>query len=98
MTASSLSTIITASAVNMTACPNNARYYTEATGAVDKNTFCMQRIHRGRQAACVETGPTKVPVFVDLNDRSSEVLRPLVTSLQVEKPEIGTDPFLFYII
>lgn len=83
----------------MTACPYNARYYNEVTGAVDKCTFCIQRIYNGQLPACVETCPTKVRVFGDLNDPESEVSKLLVKKpYRVEKPEMGTEPFLFYLI
>jgi tetrathionate reductase subunit B len=83
----------------MTACPYDARYYNEVTGAVDKCTFCIQRINEGRSPACVETCPTKVRTFGDLNDPESEVAKLLVKHPhRVEKPEQGTEPFLFYLI
>ncbi len=81
----------------MTACPYNARYYNEETGAVDKCTFCAHRLTTGGTPACVETCPTKVRVFGDLNDPNSEVSRLLAKHPhQVLKPEMGTKPFLFY--
>jgi len=83
----------------MTACPYNARYYNEETGAVDKCTFCAHRVYQGRLPACVETCPTKVRVFGDLNDPNSEVSLLLARNpYRVLKPEMGTKPFLFYLI
>ena len=83
----------------MTACPYNARYYSEERGAVDKCTFCVHRLEQGRLPACVETCPTTVRVFGDLNDPQSEVSRLLVERPhRVLKPEMGTKPFLFYLI
>jgi tetrathionate reductase subunit B len=83
----------------MTACPYNARYYNEETGAVDKCTFCIQRLAVGRLPACVETCPTKVRTFGDLNDPHSEVTRLLAKyPSRVLKPEMGTKPNLFYLI
>ena len=83
----------------MTACPYNARYYNEELGAVDKCTFCAHRIAQGRLPACVETCPTKVRTFGDLNDPESEVSRLLVKyPHRVLKPELGTKPFLFYLL
>jgi Fe-S-cluster-containing dehydrogenase component len=82
-----------------TACPYNARYYNEEFGAVDKCTFCIQRIYVGRLPACVETCPTKVRVFGDLNDPCSEVSRLLAKyPSRVLKEAQGTKPFLFYLI
>ena len=82
----------------MTACPYNARYYNEELGAVDKCTFCAHRIAQGRLPACVETCPTRVRTFGDLNDPGSAVSRLLVKKPhRVLKPEMGTKPFLFYL-
>lgn len=83
----------------MTACPYDARYYNEETGAVDKCTFCAHRIYIGRLPACVDTCPTKVRVFGDLNDPHSEVSRLLAKHPhRVIKEAMGTKPYLFYLI
>ena len=83
----------------MTACPYNARYYNEELEAVDKCTFCSQRVYEGRLPACVETCPTKVRVFGDLNDPTSEVAMLLAKyPTRVLKPDMGTKPYLFYIV
>jgi Fe-S-cluster-containing dehydrogenase component len=84
----------------MTACPYNARYYNEETEAVDKCTFCAHRVYgEGLLPACVQTCPTKVRVFGDLNDPESEASRLLAKSPhRTLKPEMGTKPFLFYLI
>jgi Fe-S-cluster-containing dehydrogenase component len=83
----------------LAACPYDARYYNEELGAVDKCTFCIQRVHSGRLPACVETCPTKVRVFGDLNDPRSEVSKLLAKyPSQVLKEAQGTKPHLFYLI
>ncbi len=84
----------------MIACPYNARYYNEEKGAVDKCTFCAHRLYGdGRVPACVETCPTKVRVFGDLNDPHSEVSKLLAKRpYRVIKPEKGTKPYLFYLM
>jgi Fe-S-cluster-containing dehydrogenase component len=47
----------------------------------------------------VETCPTKVRTFGDLNDPDSAVSRLLLKNPhRVLKPEMGTKPFLFYLI
>ena len=83
----------------MTACPYDARYYNEEIEAVDKCTFCQQRIYYGRLPACVETCPTKVRVFGDLNDPNSEVSKLLAKyPSRVLKAAQGTKPNLYYLI
>jgi Fe-S-cluster-containing dehydrogenase component len=83
----------------MTACPYNARYYNEEIAAVDKCTFCTQRIYVGRIPACVETCPTKVRVFGDLNDPNSEVSILLAENpSRVLKVSQGTKPNLYYLM
>ena len=83
----------------MMACPYDARYFDEEAGVVDKCTFCIQRIAVGRDPACVETCPTKVRVFGDLDDPDSEVSRLLRTRATArKKEEAGTGPNLYYVI
>ena len=82
-----------------TACPYNARYYNEVIAAVDKCTFCAHRVDIGRLPACVETCPTKVRVFGDINDPESEVAHLLAKyPSRVLKAAQGTKPHLFYLI
>jgi Fe-S-cluster-containing dehydrogenase component len=83
----------------MAACPYDARFYNEELGATDKCTFCLHRVVAGRLPACVETCPTKVRVFGDLNDPKSEVSLLLVKyQHRVSKPEMGTGPALYYLV
>ncbi len=83
----------------MTACPYDARYYNEEIAAVDKCTFCAHRVYNGRLPACVETCPTKVRVFGDVNDPNSDVSKLLAKHPhRVIKEEMGTKPYLFYLI
>ncbi|ADH85125.1 4Fe-4S dicluster domain-containing protein [Desulfurivibrio alkaliphilus] len=80
------------------ACPYDARYKSPQTKVIDKCTFCAHRIAEGKLPACVDTCPTKVRVFGDLNDPNSEVARLLATRhYRVLKPEQGTKPSLFYL-
>jgi Fe-S-cluster-containing dehydrogenase component len=80
------------------ACPYDARYFDEASGTVDKCTFCEHRVAAGLEPACVATCPTRTRVFGDLADPSSVVAR-LVSSrrLEVLHPEAGTQPKVFYL-
>jgi len=83
----------------MVACPYDARYFNEETGVVDKCTFCLHRVVQGKEPACVETCPTKVRVFGDLDDPQSEVSQLLRTRpTEVKKAEAGTHPNLHYIV
>jgi len=79
------------------ACPYGARYV-HPEGYVDKCTFCMHRIKRGKEPACVEICPTKALTFGDLSDEASPV------SVQLRrrdhktlKPELGLRPKLFFL-
>jgi molybdopterin-containing oxidoreductase family iron-sulfur binding subunit len=44
-------------------------------GVMEKCTFCVQRVERGRTTACAETCPTQAIVFGDLEDPQSRVSR-----------------------
>ncbi len=67
-------------------------------GVMEKCTFCVHRLDKGLQPACVEVCPTKAILFGDLDDPNSEVSR-----LLKEKPafrlleEAGTSPRVFYV-
>ena len=84
----------------MNACPYDARYVDDRTMAVDKCTFCSDtRLARGETTtACQNTCPTKVRIFGDLDDPSSDISKVLKTreffQLQMEK---STKPKLFYL-
>ena len=81
------------------ACPYGARFPNEELGIVDKCTFCDHRVVAGQEPACVETCPTKVRVFGDLEDPDSEVSRLLRTRpTELKKEQAGTRPNVFYVI
>jgi tetrathionate reductase subunit B len=79
------------------ACPYGARYVHPA-GHVDKCTFCLHRVTRGKSPACVETCPTRSLTFGDLADPQSAVAR-LVEHRRhkVLKPEQGNEPNVFFL-
>ncbi len=82
----------------MTACPYDARYLDEASGTVDKCTFCRHRLDRGLVPACVLTCPTRARTFGDLADPNSAVSRLATTrDAAARHPEAGTRPKLLYI-
>ncbi|MFO7813325.1 MAG: 4Fe-4S dicluster domain-containing protein [Pelovirga sp.] len=79
-------------------CPYEARYMTENDTA-DKCDFCAHRVAEGKEPACVDTCPTKVRVFGDMNDPNSAVAKLLKANpnAKVLHPERGTKPNLHYI-
>lgn len=80
------------------ACPYDARYLDPETGVADKCDLCFNRIENGLVPACVSTCISHSRVFGDLNDPNSKI-NELISKhpVQVLKPEIGTDPKIFYI-
>lgn len=80
------------------ACPYEARFFREDRGVVEKCNFCAQRVDRGESPACVETCPSHVRIFGDLNDPDS-ALRAVLDRRQqhTKKPEAGTNPQIFYL-
>jgi Fe-S-cluster-containing dehydrogenase component len=67
---------------------------------VEKCNFCVERLAKGLQPACVETcGDTGALTFGDLNDPYSEIRRVLNANFTIQRnPALGTLPSLFYII
>lgn len=83
----------------MIACPYNARFFREDKGVVEKCDLCVKRLARGQLPACVETCPSKVRVFGDLNDPKSR-LAELISGREyrLKKPEAGTGPQIYYLM
>ncbi len=80
------------------ACPYGARYVDPEQGFVDKCTFCLHRVRRGLEPACVGTCPTKALTFGDLADAGSAVSRVVASRRwDVVKPEAGTRPQVFFL-
>ena len=53
---------------------------------------------RGLKPACVHACPSQARIFGDLNEPSSETGKLLASNpAQVIKPEMGTDPKVFYV-
>ena len=81
----------------MTACPYDARFVDEHLAAVEKCTMCYHRLP-DRDPACVETCPTKVRVFGDINDPESKASKLLAKNSYYRlKPSVNTRPRLFYV-
>jgi len=82
----------------MASCPYGARYV-HPDGHVDKCTFCLHRVAKGKDPACVETCPTRALTFGDLADRESPVAALLRSRRhEVSKPEAGTKPNVFFLV
>jgi len=65
---------------------------------VEKCTFCIHRVRRGRYPACVEICPVGARKFGNILDPESEVHKILTTKrvfIQL-KEELGTSPRFFY--
>ncbi len=81
----------------MAACPYDARFV-HPEGYVDKCTFCIHRVEKGMDPACVSVCPTHCMYFGDLEDANSEVSR-----LLNERPghrlldSAGTKPQIWYL-
>lgn len=67
-------------------------------GVVQKCTFCVDRLKKGQQPACVEVCPPSCRIFGDLNVPRSEVSQ-LIHSRNASQllPDKGTDPSVFYV-
>ena len=72
---------------------NRARY----KGVVEKCTFCIQRVRKGRYPACVEICPVGARKFGNLLDAKSEIRYVLANKrVFILKEEINTQPKFYY--
>ena len=79
-------------------CPYDARFV-HPEGYVDKCTFCVHRVEKGQDPACVSVCPTHCMHFGDLDDPESDVNK-LIRSRRHHTllPEAGTNPNIYYLV
>lgn len=76
-----------------------SEFPTRMKGVVEKCTFCDERIVKGKLPYCVEVCTNGEMLFGDLNDRNSEIRQILKNTYSIRrKPELGTQPEIYYII
>lgn len=67
-------------------------------GIVTKCDFCIERVEKGLQPACVEACPANARYFGDINDPESEVSRLIKREKGFQlNPEFNTDPSVYYL-
>ena len=86
------------------ACPYGARYVNpdladdDSEGKVDKCTYCMPRVEKGLQPACIQTCIAEARIFGDLDDPSSAVSKYVkngAKGLEVKDGHIGPNTRYF---
>jgi tetrathionate reductase subunit B len=74
------------------------RFPNPVTGTADKCDFCLHRVTKGLEPACVEACPSRARIFGDLNDPESEISKAIASNpVSVLRPEKGTEPNVYYI-
>jgi Fe-S-cluster-containing dehydrogenase component len=63
----------------------------------DKCDFCLHRIKSNKLPMCVEACTTLARVFGDMDDSQSEVSQLVAKGAKPQKPELGTQPKVFYL-
>jgi len=82
------------------ACPYDARFINHDTQTADKCTFCEHRLEVGLLPACVESCVGGARVIGDMNDPDSAISTLLAehkADIKVLKPDMKTDPHVYYI-
>jgi Fe-S-cluster-containing dehydrogenase component len=78
-------------------CPYDARFI-HPEGYADKCTFCIHRIEKGLDPACISVCPTHCMYFGDFDDPHSRVSKVLNSRKHHSlMPEAGTQPNIFYL-
>jgi len=77
----------------------NPEFPTRTRGVVEKCNFCEERLAKGLLPACVLACKEKALTFGDLEDPQSEVRKLLRVRFTIRrKPELGTQPQVYYIV
>jgi len=72
---------------------------TRSKGVVEKCNFCVERLAEGLLPACVVACKEKALVFGDLGNPDSDVRKLLQAHFTIRrKPELGTQPQVYYIV
>ncbi|MFG0330173.1 MAG: 4Fe-4S dicluster domain-containing protein [Phycisphaerales bacterium] len=81
----------------MQACPYDALYLNEDSGAAEKCHFCAHRVERGLEPACVIVCPENAIIAGDIHDPNSRVSQIRGDNgLVTRRPEQGTGPNVYY--
>ena len=79
------------------ACPYGCRYIDPRTNTAEKCTLCYHRITKGLTTACCEVCPTGARQLADLKNPKDPVHQFLRDhAIQVLKPQMATEPKMFY--
>ncbi len=77
----------------------NRDYPTRTKGTVEKCEFCAERVDRGLEPLCVAACTEKAISFGDLGAPDSGVRKSLAGRIALRrKPELGTDPAVYYLL
>jgi Fe-S-cluster-containing dehydrogenase component len=77
----------------------NMRFPTRERGVVEKCNFCYERLATGLLPACVEACKCGALCFGDVEDEKSDVRKLLNAHHTIQrKPELGTQPNVYYIL
>ena len=80
------------------ACPYDALYLNEDTGAAEKCHFCAHRVEQNLEPACVTVCPERAIIPGDLHDPNSEVSKLAARAeATVRRPEQNTGPNVHYL-